>query len=733
MQVLTAAVFFGCGYAQTITPGGVVNNAGFQAPVAPGSLIAIFGTDLAAAPASASALPLPTTLGGVTVTVNGNLRLPLIYVSAKQINAQLPFETPLGTATISVNGSAPVSFTVAASAPGIITYGNNRAVAINQDGSLNSADHPAQGGGWVTVYMSGQGIVNPSIASGVASPGTPAIPALPVSATIGKKAAGVMFAGLTPGAVGLFQVNLRIPAMPSGDFALVVSVGQAHSNAPMISVSTDGQPVPSITRTIAYHQVTNIPDQGPDYRSSFAINGYGTVIAFAHDSGPNQVWLMNFDGSNARMIDSFQQQCSCGTTVDISNKGDKVVATEGRQLRYIENGAAVALLDLDSSTAGIAGLKIEADGGRIFFLVDRDGGLLGGPNELPIQRGLYMMSTDGSSLVQIVGPDAVAALFGETASNYYTPEFNDAGNGPNRTLGVTADGVHIVFAARAVGGNGPDAIFGVNVDGSALHMILGPVPYVGNVGISEDGSKVLYVITGRDFVVETGVVNFDGTGRLALRKDGLGETPGLALSADGILLLAYDILYNTDGSGALQLSAPLNDLKPGNPLMDATATHFVYPFVVPGTFSQGLAQLATMEMDPTNLGAAPAIQNPALSPDYAVAGGSAPGTVTAEVSPHDHVLAVNYSLVNAGLVEDPVNGDIFLKDDGSSGDQKAGDGVYTNNSVIAQYNAPVGPRLLRLFGEVTDSAGLRHATQVDITPFSVVSQPAPGTTARAGK
>ncbi len=286
VKVLTAAASFCYGYAQTVTPGGIVNNAGFQAPVAPGSLIAIFGTNLAATPASASTLPLPTTLGGVTVTVNGNLSVPLIYVSAKQINAQLPFETPAGSATLSVSGSAPASFTVAASAPGILTYGNNRAVAINQDGSLNSVDHPAKSDGWVTVYMSGQGLVNPSVGSGAASPGSPpAIPALPVSATIGKQTAGVMFAGLTPGAVGLFQVNLRIPVMPSGDFALVVSVGQAHSNAPLISVSSDGQPVPSITRTIAYHQVTNLPDQGPDYRSSFAINGYGTVIALRMTAG----------------------------------------------------------------------------------------------------------------------------------------------------------------------------------------------------------------------------------------------------------------------------------------------------------------------------------------------------------------------------------------------------------------------------------------------------------------
>src|SRR6266498_3512797 len=91
--------------AQTVYPGGIVNGAGFQSPVAPGSVIAIFGNNLAPATAQASALPLPTSLRGVSVTINGTLLAPLFFVSGGQINAQLPYETPVGTATLSVNGS----------------------------------------------------------------------------------------------------------------------------------------------------------------------------------------------------------------------------------------------------------------------------------------------------------------------------------------------------------------------------------------------------------------------------------------------------------------------------------------------------------------------------------------------------------------------------------------------------------------------------------------------------
>jgi hypothetical protein len=84
---------------------------------------------------------------------------------------------------------------------------------------------------------------------------------------------------------------------------------------------------------------------------------------------------------------------------------------------------------------------------------------------------------------------------------------------------------------------------------------------------------------------------------------------------------------------------------------------------------------------------------------------------------------VNYALIRNGLVEDPVNGVIFLADDGTSGDKVKGDGIFTSNNVIARAVAQAGPRLLRLFAETTDAGGMRHGTLVDITPFSVVSQP----------
>jgi hypothetical protein len=68
-----------------ISPGGIVNAASFKAPLARCGLATVFGTNLADTPASATALPLPTTLGGAQVVVNG-VAAPLVYVSPGQIN-----------------------------------------------------------------------------------------------------------------------------------------------------------------------------------------------------------------------------------------------------------------------------------------------------------------------------------------------------------------------------------------------------------------------------------------------------------------------------------------------------------------------------------------------------------------------------------------------------------------------------------------------------------------------
>ncbi len=203
----------------------VVDAASFvPGPVAPGSLISIFGERLATSTAQASALPLPNTLGGASVQING-VDAPLLFVSPGQLNLQVPWTLPPGAASIvvRVDGTArdPISATVAPASPGIF-------VVVHADGRPVSSENPAVGGEVLIVYANGLGAVAGNVLTGQASPGNP--PATTTQApgvTISGVPAQVEFSGLTPGLVGLYQVNVRAPTnLPTGGVTpLLVSIG----------------------------------------------------------------------------------------------------------------------------------------------------------------------------------------------------------------------------------------------------------------------------------------------------------------------------------------------------------------------------------------------------------------------------------------------------------------------------------------------------------------------------
>jgi uncharacterized protein (TIGR03437 family) len=209
----------------------------------PGGLISIFGTNLAAGDARATVTPLPTSLNGTSVRINGTAA-PLLFVSATQINVQAPLGTPLGTAVVVVrNGaleSAPVKVDVKAAAPGMLALGaGSHALAVNYPGGeLNSPQDPVHPGEYVVVYLTGQGMVDRPVADGAESPANPlSLPLAAVRAKVAGKAADVAFAGLAPGLVGVLQVNLLIPEIAGGEQALEVTVGDVAANATVVSVA----------------------------------------------------------------------------------------------------------------------------------------------------------------------------------------------------------------------------------------------------------------------------------------------------------------------------------------------------------------------------------------------------------------------------------------------------------------------------------------------------------------
>jgi len=187
-------------------------------------------------------VPLPTKVLTTTVTVNGEAA-PIFYVNATQINAQMPEDIQPGLATVIVkNGSLTsnaVAVTVPATAtPGIVVYGQNQAVVVNQNGSVNSPTALAKPGDVVVAYFTGGGPVN---AAGTLDTGAPAPNGLspvsgPSSVMVNGKAATVAYIGLSPQGIGLYQANFTIPQVVAGSHPMVITISGQASNRPMISI-----------------------------------------------------------------------------------------------------------------------------------------------------------------------------------------------------------------------------------------------------------------------------------------------------------------------------------------------------------------------------------------------------------------------------------------------------------------------------------------------------------------
>ena len=242
-----------------ILPGGLVDGAAFTAApaaVAPGSIISIFGRRMAPGIALSGAIPLPRALLDPPVSVsvtsgNNTYFLPLFYVSPDQINAQLPVELPtdkppFAIARMGSQQGDPFPFNVSPSAPRIFVNpffdanGNyfERAIAFNQDGTLNSSTSPAAHGSVIVAYLTGEGALNPPIPTGEAAPLSPLSKAtLKFSAIVGGKLARVDYLGATPTFVGLSQANIVVPDnAPVGDQELALNVGGHDSNRPLVTI-----------------------------------------------------------------------------------------------------------------------------------------------------------------------------------------------------------------------------------------------------------------------------------------------------------------------------------------------------------------------------------------------------------------------------------------------------------------------------------------------------------------
>jgi uncharacterized protein (TIGR03437 family) len=215
--------------AATVPPSiaSVVNAADLTSPVAPGSLISVFGANLNPTNLATSEIPLPTALGETCLTANG-AAIPMLYASPSQINAQLPLHlfgkvtltlyTPGGTSDdsyLNVQPVAPAIFQTGAAGP--LTGIPVVVKASNQQ--LVTPTNPIHSGDVITIYATGLGSTSPQVEAGLRAPFSPlAVATLPPDVQLGGIPLAVAYAGLAPGEVGVYQINARAPARaPQGD------------------------------------------------------------------------------------------------------------------------------------------------------------------------------------------------------------------------------------------------------------------------------------------------------------------------------------------------------------------------------------------------------------------------------------------------------------------------------------------------------------------------------------
>ena len=235
------------GTGPVLLPNATLNNLNPQpgGPLAPGTLVQIFGANLSTSdtPVTAQSVPLPPTLNGTQVLIGG-IPAPLYYVSKTQINAMVPFELTAGTqydVIVTVNGSlsTPSPISLIPATPGLASDSDGNIIAQHTDGTLVTAASPALPGEVIILYLAGMGLTSPPVASGIASPFNPLalVVSTPVVTIDDKAAPDIMFAGLSPGSVGLYQINLRIPADgTAGAHQLLVTQNGVRSNAATLPI-----------------------------------------------------------------------------------------------------------------------------------------------------------------------------------------------------------------------------------------------------------------------------------------------------------------------------------------------------------------------------------------------------------------------------------------------------------------------------------------------------------------
>lgn len=223
----------------------VVNAASLKIgePVAPGSLITIFGADLASGVETVADGGLPQTLAGVSVTVSERV-LALLYASPDQINAWLPPDLPEGDYELTVyrlgRGWVKGRIRVARNAPGLffrLVDGHPWAVAVSEEGSVITPEMPAKPGAWVTLFATGIGPLEPSPPYGFPCPLGRRFQSVDlVEAWSRDRQLEVRQVIAAAGLYGVQAVEVRMPEEAAGSVEVQLRVNGTTSNPVLVPV-----------------------------------------------------------------------------------------------------------------------------------------------------------------------------------------------------------------------------------------------------------------------------------------------------------------------------------------------------------------------------------------------------------------------------------------------------------------------------------------------------------------
>ena len=202
------------------TAAGIVDAASFRPALSPGTLFTVFGTGLTRAGADSS------------IQINGQ-PVELVARSPFQVSGVVPLDLAPGNYDFSLSsayGSGSQRITVVEAAPAIFLIGPNQGAVVNPNGTVNAPTAPARRGDILVIYCTGLG--------SVARQGALQAATVPVTVALGGASIRPAFAGLTPGFVGLYQVNVQVSnAMPpSLEVPLLLQQGAASSNVVSIAI-----------------------------------------------------------------------------------------------------------------------------------------------------------------------------------------------------------------------------------------------------------------------------------------------------------------------------------------------------------------------------------------------------------------------------------------------------------------------------------------------------------------